>query len=620
MFPFTLTEAMIRQRSEGQTYERGRDYYDNSAVSDVTLRGQQVIAEVEGSDYDPYLVTITFNAQGLVATDCTCPYDWGGDCKHIVAVLLACLHEGAEVEVKPDAAAILTTLQDEQLRPLLLHLLTHHPQLLDDIEWFQARPVPNAAAAQPQTSTTPQIVTVKTDTYRRQVRGFLRGLERMSRSEAYWQVSSVVNDISELLADVQTQLEQGQGRNALAILEAITEEYVESWYELDDSDGDAGSFFDELSLPWAEAILSSDLTPAEREGWSDRFGTWNTQLADYGVDDPFTAAMYAADEGWDDPSVQRLLQGLPVPAEQDENDEGEFEDEDDFEDDEDEWNDEPELMTDLITARLNILQRQGRTTELLNLARLTGQHLPYLRGLMAQGKIGEALSYTRQNVSQVGIIHQFTQLLMARDEVAAAFDIAEYGLSLPDPMYNNDKVMLATWIRDEAIKANQLNLARQAGEIALRQSPTLANYQALAPLLGKAWDTWKKPFLEGLRRSGKGVSQEKAQIFLLERMDAAAITLANENAYDYHLAELVVDALYARQPDWAVQMARRQAEPIMDGGKSQQYHHALRWVEKAKKAYLSANRRDEWLVYVDELLSKHARKYSLVPGLKGLRG
>jgi uncharacterized Zn finger protein len=66
-------------------------------------------------------------------------------------------------------------------------------------------------------------------------------------------------------------------------------------------------------------------------------------------------------------------------------------------------------------------------------------------------------------------------------------------------------------------------------------------------------------------------------------------------------------------------MAKRSAEPIMDAGRSQQYHHALRWVEKAKKAYLAANRQAEWLAYIDGVIAKHSRKHSLVPGLRRLR-
>ena len=52
----------------------------------------------------------------------------------------------------------------------------------------------------------------------------------------------------------------GDGHNALAILEAITEAYVADWVELDDSDGEAGAFFADLGAVWTEAILTADLT------------------------------------------------------------------------------------------------------------------------------------------------------------------------------------------------------------------------------------------------------------------------------------------------------------------------------------------------------------------------
>lgn len=48
MFPFPLTETMIRQRSQEQSYARGRDYYEGGAVAEMIRRGNQLMAEVEG--------------------------------------------------------------------------------------------------------------------------------------------------------------------------------------------------------------------------------------------------------------------------------------------------------------------------------------------------------------------------------------------------------------------------------------------------------------------------------------------------------------------------------------------------------------------------------------------
>src|SRR3712207_7037359 len=68
--------------------------------------------------------------------------------------------------------------------------------------------------------------------------------------------------------------EAGDGQNALVILEAITEEYVAGWFELDDSNGEGSGFFEELGPVWTEALLTAELTPAERRAWAkDRKST-----------------------------------------------------------------------------------------------------------------------------------------------------------------------------------------------------------------------------------------------------------------------------------------------------------------------------------------------------------
>ena len=64
--------------------------------------------------------------------------------------------------------------------------------------------------------------------------------------------------------------------------------------------------------------------------------------------------------------------------------------------------------------------------------------------------------------------------------------------------------------------------------------------------------------------------------------------------------------------------SRRQAEAIMEGGKSRLYGAAARWLEKARTASLAEGQEDEWRAYVRNLLDRHKRKYSLVPLLEAL--
>ena len=101
MEEYSLTEEAIGELCTESSFERGYEYFNESAVLWVTRRGSQLFGEVQGSEYDPYGVCVTFNGAELIAADCTCPYDWGGYCKHIVATLLTCLHDSDSVLERP---------------------------------------------------------------------------------------------------------------------------------------------------------------------------------------------------------------------------------------------------------------------------------------------------------------------------------------------------------------------------------------------------------------------------------------------------------------------------------------------------------------------------------------
>lgn len=77
-----------------------------------------------------YRVRIYETPTGLV-TSCTCPYDWGGDCKHIVATLLAWLRELDSFRVLADLEAVLTARSKEELVAILADICELYPHLVD---------------------------------------------------------------------------------------------------------------------------------------------------------------------------------------------------------------------------------------------------------------------------------------------------------------------------------------------------------------------------------------------------------------------------------------------------------------------------------------------------------
>lgn len=126
-----LTEADIRARSAEASFKRGQNYYTNGAIKRRIRHETSLETEVIGTQI--YQVTV-WVAADRVKTTCTCPYDQGGDCKHIVATLLAWLHEPDSFQPPVDLNAVLNRRSKAELVSLLLDILAVYPHLVDDFE------------------------------------------------------------------------------------------------------------------------------------------------------------------------------------------------------------------------------------------------------------------------------------------------------------------------------------------------------------------------------------------------------------------------------------------------------------------------------------------------------
>ncbi len=85
--PPKLTEAQDRALTSAQSFEPGKSCSGGDAIVEPLRQGLELRAEREGSEDEPYRISVTLGARGIGETPCTCPYDWGGVCKHVVALL-----------------------------------------------------------------------------------------------------------------------------------------------------------------------------------------------------------------------------------------------------------------------------------------------------------------------------------------------------------------------------------------------------------------------------------------------------------------------------------------------------------------------------------------------------
>lgn len=599
MSTFSLTEKTIRRCASIEAFQQGYQFYQEGAVLSLIKRDTVLQAEVKDSDRaQPYTVRCTADTSDTITATCTCPYTSGGWCKHIVAVCLVIVHQPERIEDRPTLNTLLADLSQEQLQTLILQMVEQNPSLIEVIE----KQINSLAAHSSETTTSAaartspeHIQKIDPKAVRQQVRSILHSLDRMRSSEAYWHIGEIVEEVQNLLDEqVWSLIKADQGRDALMLLEAITKEYIADWENLDDSDGEASGFFSGLGSAWTEAILSADLSGKEGKAWAKKLAAWQQEVDDYGVDEAFEAAQDAALHGWDYPPLQRVLQGHIT--------------------EQGAWKDEaPYYADELAIARLNVLERRERWQEYLYLAEAEGRTEAYVTMLVRLGRVQEAVEHGQKYLGTPGEALSLAKALYEHGEREEALQIGERGLSL-----EGAKISLAKWLRDEAAVMGKMEQALAAAKVVFQEELDLANYQRAAQLADEQWPEVRTELLDYARHP-KSYAPGRIDVFVHEGLIDDAIAAVEAMGSYYTYVEKVVDAATQSRPEWVVQACRKQAEEIMNAGKAELYHAAARWLARARTAYQTLGREDEWQAYLSELMARHMRKYKLMPMLKALR-
>lgn len=583
--PAQLTEGIIRALSTPQSFERGQQYYHAGAVFNTYRQGDLLFGECKGSTAPAYRLRVELDEGGVRAAFCTCPYEMGGYCKHIVALLLSCLYTPEEFTERRGIDDMLAGLNREDLVGLIQKMVEHDHSLYD---WLEI--------AIPFTSTSPKAeesprkkkrqTQVSAKAYRRQIKNILHSLDGYRMSEAYWMIGDMVEELAQIVDSAQAFLEAGDAEGAITILMVLLEEVTGSYEQFDDSDGELGGFLDQLGQPLAEAILSAELSEEERQELEDDLEPIVDELSDYGIDG-LEVALVALEQGWADEVGE----------------DREIEDED-----EDEWYGD----VDLTQAKLNVLERQGRTDEYLRLCQLTGEYRRYALKLLEVGRNEEAMMIALNNLTAAGDALSVAQKLRDLGQVRDAITIGERGLSLA-----GHKHSLGTWLGPLEEAQGRSGPAIQAYLAAFTSIPSLELYQTVKRLAGPSWNELRSQMMEILRAASN--SSVLADVYLVEGDWDGAIHVADQAGFwSYSLIEKVADAVITHRPNWVIRVSTQQAEGLIKKTQSKYYPAAARWLLKVKMAYLASGRQNEWQAYLSDLKTTYARRPALQRELRGL--
>jgi hypothetical protein len=249
-----ITIQKIRELCTAQSFSRGEEYHSEGLVRNLRKKGNKVTATVRGTDDYRVEANITRNT---IDASCTCPYDWGGYCKHIVATLLGLVDkislnmEDGEADQSVIQAKI-SDLSREELLEFISDELRQNPYLEENLAIY---------------------LTAKSAGVKdlRSLKAEIRRLYQ-SRADSYEFVKYGIHINFTPYYSLAEKLEKkGRFLEAAKIYLALSEVIAENMYNVDDSDGYYGEEFTQCIEDLADNINCAELPFDEKKKYIKYF-------------------------------------------------------------------------------------------------------------------------------------------------------------------------------------------------------------------------------------------------------------------------------------------------------------------------------------------------------------
>jgi uncharacterized Zn finger protein len=496
---------------------------------------------------------------------------------------LTYLNQPEEFSEQKSVAELLSGMEREALVALLARLVDRDPELYDELEMLV--PAVKMAAQPKSVGKEKRQTQVSEQAYRKQVKRILKQ-SRYEEDDYYEGYSpAYLDDLEEMLQTASQFLDAGDAEGALIILRVLLEEIIDDYDSDMDYDGELASFIQSLGIPLAEAILSVEMDPKSHKAFQGSMEEILDNLDEMMEESELEVILAALEYGWGE---------LP--------------------DEETQWEEYEEetwmLFDSLQQARLNVLERQGRDDEFLQLSQRADYHR-YILKLLELGRIDEAIT-AGQNLENSLDILSVAQKLRDAGRLEAAIALAERGLDKKGhSMYE-----LATWLAPLEESEGKKDMAILAYHAAYDVSPSIELYRHLKRLSGTNWENLVPALMQRVREAQ--MPDVLVDIHLEERQWDAAIAIAENYIWSYQLLEKAADAVLPHRPDWVIRVSLKQSDDLILKTQSNLYPAAARWLARAKKAYQQKGQMVDWQAYITNLRSVYARRPALQRAIAGL--
>lgn len=556
-----LTEKQIQALASEQSFDRGDRYYRQEAIFNGFRQGMDLRAECQGSSL--YHVSARLSPTGVESSSCSCPYDWGGLCKHQVAMLLTYLHQPEMFQVIPPMTDLLASRSREELVDLIDQMIQRQPNLLYLVELSAPH-----AAGEPGKP-------IEVSTYRRKAQSALR------RDE----VDEVMEGLDGLMDAARQLLDRGDWLNAGALYQMLLAEITTAYDgELQslDYDGDVCGVSQDAVAGLNECLSKAEnLDSGIRETWLTTLLEAQFQEFDLGGID-FAAGAgealleWATDEEWEvlETRIREQIRKR------------------------DRW--AKEHLVHLLAQR----QRQsgrGNANQLIHELG-TPEQRAFL--LVEEGTFEQAIAIARTHFSTMpGLITRFADALVAADQADLALSFISQQQERDS--YNGYRSWLSNFYRTHGNPQAALDLDYQE----FQAHPSFPGYLALRKLaqsLGR-WESLQKKVLKHLEQTKQGailidIAIEEGDADRAFKLYSKAETWVRSSR-----AETVAKAIEGSRPQDAIMIYSKLAEQAIDLRNRGAYQVAATHLKQVKALQTPEN----WRPYIQLIRTRHSNLRAL---------
>lgn len=557
-----ITLEQIKDASNAKSFSRGKDYASQGSIYNAMRQDFRLWAICSGSD--EYETSVTLNQEGIHSSSCTCPYDWGGMCKHQVALLLTYLNNASQFKVIPPLADFLKPKSRAELVTLIEQMFEQAPRLMSLLE---TRSATTAKAAKNKA--------IDLSIYQTQIKRAFRSHEMHSMASALNKIFNVAEGF------FSSGNWQDSGRLFQLLLQESIDLYDDEVMEVD-YDGEVGCVIqnmaggladclgksvpveDSLRRIWLQTLLNAAFKDIDLGGMEFAAGAWDG-LLEGSQDD---------DWGWIESSIREKIRSS----------------------ERNQW--ATERLVELLSQQLTYIGDEDGAQDIIEELGSSSQKV-FLWA--EQGEWDAAIALAKEAFkTKPGLVYKLADLILEGSQPKRAL---KYVLS--EDLSSNRH-------QDEWLEKyyGRFGTVKEAIDWTMKgfvRSPNLTRYLKLQELNSKKRD-WKA--LQGqifaLLETKKNF-ELWIDIMLSEGNIDRAIELLGELRPSHRFSKLVAVAQLAatEKPKAAIEIYQTLVTDLIASKNRSAYQSAVLYLRKIKSLYEEIKQKSQWDAYIASLRANY---------------